>query len=101
MGFAIESSSTRFSLFVIVFSLLFLSLNLIAAIGLYRLKKWGFIFAYIAIPFSTFFLATSYIPFVARLFPIEFSWAAMMSINIFLVLCIIYLDLRLRRQQKS
>jgi|GEM_PF-5313233 len=39
LGFSIKHYSISFGVVVMVFSLLFLILNLIAAIGLYRLKK--------------------------------------------------------------
>ena len=99
LGFAIQSSSIGSGLFLMALSLLFLILNLMAATGLYRLKKWSFIFAYIAILFSTFFLSTSYIPFVPRLAPDGYSWLAMMCINFLLALYLIYLDLTLRRKE--
>jgi hypothetical protein len=79
-----------------IYLILFLYfINLIAAIGLYRFKKWGFILAYIAIPFSTIALSTSYIPYLNRLFPIGFG---VILINSLVVSYVIYLNLRLRRK---
>lgn len=80
----------------LVLFLLFLSFNLIAAIGLYRLKKWGFTFAYIAIPFSTIAFSTSYIPYFNRIFPIGFG---VILINCLVMSYAIYLNLKLRRKE--
>lgn len=85
-------------LFIIVLGLLFLIFNLVAAIGLYRLKKWGFIFAYIAITYSTIFFSTAYIPFVSRIFPIRFGWVALILINLTFLLYIVYIDVKLRHK---
>lgn len=82
-------------LMYLVLLLLFLSFNLIAAMGLYRLKKWGFMFAYIAIPFSTVALGASYIPYLNRLFPIGFG---VIVINMLVGSYAVYLNLKLARK---
>lgn len=80
--------------FVSTIGLLFFVFNIAAAIGLFLLKRWGFFVSYIAIAFSTFFFSTPYIPIITNLLPRHWRYAAMLIINIVVVLCIVRLQLR-------
>lgn len=65
--------------------LIFTLLNLFAGIGLYKLRTWGFILAYIAIPFSTVFFSASYLLLIGNK-PIP-----LIATNLIVLVYIVYL----------
>src|SRR5437879_1103178 len=67
------NSSKWWAIYLLVITSLFLFLNLITIYGLLYIKKWGFIFAYVAIMFSTFFFSFTYIPLVGNVINNVFS----------------------------
>ena len=54
-------------LYFIFTQALFVIFNLVAAIGLFSVKQWGFIVGYLAIIFSTL-VGASYIPIISSIF---------------------------------
>jgi len=107
--------------YLIITGILFVLLNLIAAVGLFFLKRWGFIAGYLAIILSTYPLGICYIPFIITLFfkamwppptlisiPMDVSLpmiymplATMILINIIIFLSLIYLDKAKRQLDKQ
>ena len=71
-----------FAVFLVVIGWVFFLINLFAAIGLFRLRRWGFGTAYVAIVFSTFVFGVSYIPFFDVLFPPKYMAFATLMANI-------------------
>lgn len=84
------------SIYFIVTGVLFLILNLIAAIGLLSVKRWGFRVGYLAIISSTL-AGTSYLPLNYKLFYRFFlqqpSIIPMVIINAIILSYVIYLDI--------
>lgn len=71
-----------------------LVLNITAAIGLYRVKLWGFIIAYLAIPYTTFFLEYNSLPFATQFFPAYIAgYSIKIVIGSLLFLSIIYMNI--------
>jgi hypothetical protein len=89
------------SIILITVGLLFLLLNLSAAIGLFWLKKFGFICAYIAIIFSTVFLSTIYLPITSKIFPNTINIILLFVINAIVLSYIIYLDILLHHKKNT
>lgn len=71
-----------FAVFLIVIGWIFFFINLFAAIGLFRQRRWGFGTAYAAIVYSTFVFGVSYIPFFDVLFPHKYAAFAALMANI-------------------
>lgn len=69
-------------------SILFFALNITAAIGLLRFKRWSFFVSYMAITVSTFFFATPYIPVITHFIPHHFRYIGMIIINLLIMLWI-------------
>ena len=65
--------SKSWVMFYIPATIIYVFLNLMAAYGLFFIKKWGFAFAYTAILFNTFFLALPSIPFIGKIITGLFS----------------------------
>jgi len=82
-------------IYFIITGVLFLILNLIAAVGLFFVRKWGFRAAYLAIISSTL-AGVSYIPLVNKLlykfFLSQPSIIPMVLINIIILSYVIYLN---------
>lgn len=89
----------HFSLLMLMMSLIFLVINIIAAVGLYRMKKWGYITTYAAIAFSTLILSVSYLPFFDYLFPVRYSFAGLLIGNIAFLIFVIYLQMNAEIKQ--
>jgi hypothetical protein len=90
---ALASTHIGWTIFLIIGGIGFLLLNICAAIGLFLIKKWGVIFAYIAIPFSTILFGTTYIPFISKsLSPI--------IINAVILAYLIYLQILVVKRSK-
>ena len=90
-------STNAFAWLLVVMGLLFLVINLTAAAGLYRQQRWGFITTYVAILFSTVIFSASYIPFFPRLFPAQYSFIALIAVNLAVICFVIYLQILSRR----
>lgn len=88
------------SLYFVITSVLFVMLNLIAAIGLLMLKKWSFKISYLAIICSTL-TGISYLPLTYKGFYKFFlsqpSIIPMIIINLVLLSYVIYLDILCRK----
>lgn len=96
-AFAQRQSSWTFALFAI--GTAFLVLNLLTAVGLFLMKNWGFILAYIAIPFSTIFLSTPYIPLLINNFPVHiYQYKPIIIVNLIVLFYVIYLHIGYRRK---
>ncbi|MEC6796057.1 hypothetical protein VXS03_03210 [Photobacterium sp. S4TG1] len=68
--------------------------GILACIGLFRGKKWGFIPLYFYIPAATLFLQVSLIPFIPNIFPVKHHDIAIMVINSLVLLYSVSLLLR-------
>ena|SRR3990167_7975281 len=88
-----------FAWLLVVMSLLFLTLNVTAAIGLYRMQWWGFVSAYVAIIFSTIFFSACYLPFFDRLFPVNYVGIALLIANTMVLVLVICLHVQVRKLQ--
>jgi hypothetical protein len=51
-------------------------------VGLYRVRPWGFVYAYLLIPFATYLLGISFVPFLPRLFPFPASAVVVLVSNL-------------------
>jgi uncharacterized membrane protein (DUF2068 family) len=89
-------SYNRFAVIMAVMSLLFVLINGMAAIGLWRMQWWGFVTAYTAILFSTIFFAASYIPFFPKFFPEHYASLALFCANGAVLLAVIYFQVKLK-----
>ena len=91
--------------FTIITVVLFIILNLIAAIGLFFLKKWSFSISYLAIIFSTVFFSISYIPLISKIsnffLPQTFHPIPVILINSLILIYLIYLDVSYRRDRRA
>ncbi len=83
-----------FAIMLVVMGLLFLTVNLFAAAGIYRRKWWGFVMTYLAIVFSTLIFAVSYIPFFDRLFPVRYASLSLLLANFGVIVLVIYLQMQ-------
>ncbi len=88
------------SLYFVITSVLFVILNLTAAIGLFTLKRWRFKISYLAIICSTL-AGISYLPLTYKGFYKFFlsqpSIIPMIIINLVLLSYVIYLDISCRK----
>lgn len=82
-----------FAVFLVIIGLIFLFINLFAAISLFRLRRFGFGAAYVAIVFSTFVFGVSYIPLFDRLFPTKYAAFATLMANIGILTMLISLQM--------
>lgn len=89
-----------FVVMLVVLSLVFTLLNLLAAIGLYKVRRWGFIATYLAIVFSTFFLAVSYVPVIDYFYPIQYASSLVILVNASVFAYVGYLQM-VQRQVKG
>lgn len=87
-----QPSVNAWALFVGTMGVLFLLLNVVAALGMYLTKWWGFVGAYVAILFSSLFFSTSYVPFVGELLPEQARFASLAVINLLVIAYVIYLN---------
>lgn len=81
---------------LITTGMLFIVLNLIAAAGLFFLKKWSFSVCYLAIIFSTIFFSISYVPLisvVSNFFLPKSPGILLILINIIFLIYVIYLNI--------
>lgn len=60
------------ALTLMIVGIIFVMLNLIAAYGLFTLRKWGYGVAYAAIVYSSLLYKAGYIPFFDYLFPADY-----------------------------
>ncbi len=72
--------------------------GILACVGLFLGKKWGFIPLYFYIPAATLFLQVSLIPFIPNVFPAKHHDIAIMVIN---GLVLLYSVLLLLRRMES
>ncbi len=89
--------------FTFITYILFFMLNLIAAIGLFAVKKWSFTVSYFAIICSTL-AGMSYLPFHNLLFRFVLSQPSsipMIIINLVLLSYVIYLNISYRNGHGS
>lgn len=89
-------SYNRFAVIMAVMSLLFVLINAMAAIGLWRIQWWGFVTAYTAILYSTIFYAASYIPYFPDFFPEHFASLSLFCANGALLIAVICLQVQLK-----
>lgn len=79
---------------LIITGVLFIILNLIAAVGLFFLKKWSFSICYVAIIFSTIFFSISYVPLVSVVSNFFLPKSpGILLINIIILIYVIYLNI--------
>lgn len=92
------------AIYFLITSVLFILLNLIAAIGLFAVKKWSFTVSYLAIICSSL-VGVSYIPLTYKTFYRFFlsqpSIIPMIIINLVLLSYVIYLDISYRKIAKT
>ncbi|OGT40072.1 MAG: hypothetical protein A3F12_07640 [Gammaproteobacteria bacterium RIFCSPHIGHO2_12_FULL_38_14] len=93
-----QNHINNWSIFLILVGSLFLILNIASAVGLYLVRKWGFIVTYIAIIFSTIFFSTSYVPFISTFFPVHVRYVALIAINLAVLSYVFYLDVLFRKK---
>ncbi len=60
--FGVDTTTVGFKASVIAIVIGFFLLNILSAIGLWRIKRWGFILGYITIAYTTILLSVSYVP---------------------------------------
>ena len=98
---AFQQADFMWLIFFIITGVLFILLNLIAAVGLFFLKKWSFSISYLAIIFSTVFFSISYIPLISKIsnffLPQTPHHIPMILINSLILIYVIYLDVSCRR----
>jgi hypothetical protein len=75
-------------------TILVLISGILACIGLFRGKKWGFIPLYFYIPAATLFLQVSLIPFIPNVFPVKYHDIVIIVINGLVLLYSVSLLLR-------
>jgi hypothetical protein len=87
------------SMYAVIVVSLFYLLNFISMVGLFFQRRWGFIVSYVSIPLSTFLFATSYLPWLTDWLSV--SWALYLTpgLNAVLLIFIIHLHRRLRREK--
>ncbi len=61
-----------FALTLMMLGIVFVMLNIIAAYGLFTLRKWGYGVAYAAIVYSSLIFKAGYLPFFDYLFPEDY-----------------------------
>lgn len=92
------------TLYFAITGILFILLNLMAAIGLFTIKKWSFTVSYLAISCSTL-LGISYLPLTYksfyRFFLSQPSIIPMIIINLTLLSYTVYLDISYRKIIKN
>jgi hypothetical protein len=76
---------------LVAIATLFLTTNLIAAIGMYLSKSWGYTATCIAIVSTTILFATSYLPFVNKLFFLPWPGVSVLLINTVVLSYVMYL----------
>ncbi|KTD20610.1 Uncharacterised protein [Legionella israelensis] len=86
------------TLYFVIMGALFFILNLIAAIGLFAVRKWGFKIGYLAIICSNL-SGISYLPI--KFFLSQPSIIPMIIINLVLLSYVIYLDISSRKFLRS
>ena len=86
-----------FVVLLLATSLFFLLLNVLAVIGLYKVKIWGFVTTYIAMIFSTIFLSVSYVPLVDYFYPPQYASTLVILVNACVFSYVVYLQMMLGR----
>ena len=89
--------SNGWLVYFIVTSMLFVILNLMAAVGLYFLRKWSFNVSYLAIIFSTYPIGISYVPFLSKFLLPQAPPILMILINLIIFSYVIYLHVLCRK----
>lgn len=84
-----------FVVLLVGLSLAFIVLNLVAAIGLFKTERWGFVFTYVAMVFSTLFFAVSYVPVVNYFYPPQYVDTLVILVNACLFAYVVYLQMQL------
>lgn len=84
--------------FLITIGTLFFVLNFAAAIGLYYTQKWGFLFAYVAILFSSIVFSTSYVPFSTLIFSNQTKTFGLIVSNVVVLYYVFYFNLLLHKK---
>jgi hypothetical protein len=78
---------------LLIMSLVLLVVNITAAAGLYNMKTWGFITAYIAIIFTTL-CSVIYLPFIDRLVAAQNFKTVLLITNAIVFLLVVYLHVQ-------
>lgn len=89
--FQVNTSNSWWKLFLWSIGSLFFLLNIATAFGLLINKKWSFWLAYLAIPLTTIFFSTAYIPFINNFFAENIRYILMMIGNFIVLAFIVYL----------
>ena len=84
-----------FVVLLVGLSLAFIFLNLVAAIGLFKTERWGFVFTYIAMAFSTLFFAVSYVPVIDYFYPPQYASTLLILVNACVFAYVIYVQMQL------
>lgn len=96
-----QQTNFWWAIYIIITTSLFLFLNASAAYGIFYIKKWGFILAYLAIIFSTIFFSYSYVPFIGKIINNMFSigprYITLIVINLLVICYVAYLHGLYRR----
>jgi len=88
-----SQSSDGWSDLLEIIGILFLILNVIAAVGMFFLKRWGFAATYVAIIYSNIFFSTSYIPFVSKILRLPWSGISLLIVNLLVMIYVVYLQI--------
>lgn len=86
------SRITGWTIGLVAIATLFLLTNLIAAVGMYQSRTWGFTAAYVAIISTTLLFATSYIPFVTKLSFLPWPGASVIFLNALVLIYVFYIN---------
>lgn len=82
-----------FALLLILLGCVFVVINLVAAYGLFFMRRWGYTAAYVAIVYSSLIFFVSYIPFFDYLFPKKYAEYANVLANIGIVALLISMQM--------
>ena len=95
MKFAMSVGETLpiFAILLVILGCCFVLLNLIAAYGLFFMRKWGYGTAYFAIVYSSLIYKVGYLPYFDRLFPIHYANFANLLGNIGLLTLLISMQM--------
>ena len=93
-----QHNINSWSIFLVIMGSAFLLLNMFAALGLFLIKKWGFISAYAAILFSTIFFSASYLPLVNKIFPASIQYIPLIVNNLIVLSYTVYLHIQFQKK---
>ena len=87
------------AVFIVVAMLLVLLLS--SVVGLLTGSSWGYIAAYLLIPYATLFHGVSLVPFVTRWLPVGIRPAATFIANLMVLSLVVLSHLAARRESKA